>query len=57
VSDGHTKVLDAVGGLAAESRWTVVELTPERRDLEDIFRRLQERRHAPEPAAAAGGAP
>ena len=33
-------LLCLLGRLAADSRWTLVELTPERRDLEDIFRRL-----------------
>jgi ABC-2 type transport system ATP-binding protein len=45
--DGRGNILDQIGRLAAESRWTVVELMPERRDLEDIFRKLQpERAHA-----------
>ena len=42
--DGRASVLDDVGRLAAESRWTVAELTPEKRDLEDIFRALDARR-------------
>jgi ABC-2 type transport system ATP-binding protein len=41
VGDGKAKIMDQVGRLVADSRWTVVELTPERRDLEDIFRGLQ----------------
>jgi hypothetical protein len=38
--DGRTRILEHVGRLAADNRWTLVELTPERRDLEDIFRSL-----------------
>ncbi|HYC78431.1 MAG TPA: AAA family ATPase, partial [Planctomycetota bacterium] len=34
------RAAEDVARLAAEARWTVVELTPERRDLEDIFRAL-----------------
>jgi hypothetical protein len=40
VGDGRARILDAIGRLASEARWTLVELTPERRDLEDIFRKL-----------------
>jgi ABC-2 type transport system ATP-binding protein len=43
IGDGKAKILDQVGRLAADARWTLVELTPERRDLEDIFRKLQNR--------------
>jgi ABC-2 type transport system ATP-binding protein len=50
--DGHTRLLEDVGRTAAEARWTVFELTPERRDLEDIFRRLQRTGNAT-PAAGA----
>jgi ABC-2 type transport system ATP-binding protein len=39
--DGRAGVLDEVGRLAADQRWTLGELTPEKRDLEDIFRALQ----------------
>jgi len=38
--DGRTRILEHVGRLAADNRWTLAELTPERRDLEDIFRKL-----------------
>jgi ABC-2 type transport system ATP-binding protein len=48
LGDGKVKILDQVGRLASEARWTLVELTPERRDLEDIFRKLQTRHPAPE---------
>lgn len=51
--DGTTRILDVVGRFAAEAHWTLVELTPERRDLEDIFRRLQGDRERPAPAAEA----
>jgi ABC-2 type transport system ATP-binding protein len=51
--DGRTKLLEDVGRLAADAHWTLYELTPERRDLEDIFRRLQTRRTADVPAAGA----
>jgi ABC-2 type transport system ATP-binding protein len=40
LGDGKAKILEQVGRLAAEARWTLAELTPERRDLEDIFRGL-----------------
>jgi ABC-2 type transport system ATP-binding protein len=40
IGDGSTKILDQVGKLASDARWTLAELTPERRDLEDIFRNL-----------------
>jgi ABC-2 type transport system ATP-binding protein len=43
VGTGETKILDQIGRMVADARWTVVELTPERRDLEDIFRGLQKR--------------
>jgi ABC-2 type transport system ATP-binding protein len=39
--DGRASVLDDVGRLAAERRYTLAELTPEKRDLEDIFRALE----------------
>jgi ABC-2 type transport system ATP-binding protein len=50
--DGRTKILDHVGRLASDARWTLVELTPERRDLEDIFRGLANRRGEPAKEAA-----
>jgi ABC-2 type transport system ATP-binding protein len=52
LGDGKSKILDHVGRLAADARWTLLELTPERRDLEDIFRKLQHRHPAPEGASA-----
>ncbi len=41
---GKPGLLDSVGRLASESKWTVVELTAQRRDLEHIFRELQHAR-------------
>jgi ABC-2 type transport system ATP-binding protein len=51
--DGHHRLLEDVGRVASEARWTVFELTPERRDLEDIFRRLQRTGGAPAVGARA----
>ena len=51
LGDGRAKILESVGRLASDAHWTLVELTPERRDLEDIFRKLQARQ------AAADGVP
>jgi ABC-2 type transport system ATP-binding protein len=42
--DGRSDLLDEVGRLAAELRWTLSELVPEKRDLEEIFRSLDARR-------------
>jgi ABC-2 type transport system ATP-binding protein len=43
LGDGKAKILEQVGRFASDARWTMLELTPERRDLEDIFRKLQTR--------------
>jgi ABC-2 type transport system ATP-binding protein len=43
-TDGRGGVLEEIGRLAAESRWTLAELSPEKRDLEAIFRALDARR-------------